>query len=76
MKRYKLTLLTYHLTTTHYEKQQKNLKDQQLLYHRLENKTEAEHEQIKKKPTSSPITLQQSLYQTKITTMRTMLKPF
>jgi hypothetical protein len=60
MKRSKLTLLTYHLTTTHYGKPQKNLKDQQLLYHRLENKTEAGHEQIKRKPTSSPITLQQT----------------
>jgi hypothetical protein len=76
MRRSKLILLTYHLTTTHYGKPQQNLKHRQLLYHRLENKTEVGHEQIKRKSISSPIILQQSLYQTKITTMRTMLKPF
>jgi hypothetical protein len=41
MKRSKLTLLTYHRTTTHCGKSQRNLEDQQLLYHQLENKTEA-----------------------------------
>jgi hypothetical protein len=77
MRRSKLTLLTYHLTTTHYGKPQRNIKDQQLLYHRLKNKTEAGHEQIKRKQTSLQITLQQSLHQTITrTTMRTMLKPF
>jgi hypothetical protein len=77
MKRSKLTLLTYRLTTTHYGKPQRNLKDQQLLYRRLEKKMEAGQDQITRKPTSSPITLQQSLHQTiKLTTMRTMLKPF
>jgi hypothetical protein len=40
MKRSKLTLLTYHRTTTHYGKLQRNIKDQLLLYHRLENKAE------------------------------------
>jgi hypothetical protein len=77
MRRSKLTLLTYHLTTTHYGKPQRNLKDRQLLYYRLENKTDAGHEQIKRKPTSSPISSQQSLHQRiKITTIRTMLKRF
>jgi hypothetical protein len=47
MKRSNLTLLTYHLTTIHYGTPQRNLKDQQLLFHRLENKTEAEHEQLR-----------------------------
>jgi hypothetical protein len=64
MRSSKLALLTYHLTTTHYGKPQINLKDRQLLYHLLENKREAGHEQMKRKPISSPSTLQQSLHQT------------